>query len=48
VGRTIFWPTAQRWFGDKIGNQDAVREIAEAYRRIITCWRDARPSADAA
>jgi 5-dehydro-2-deoxygluconokinase len=48
VGRTIFWPTAQQWFADKIDDRAAVREIAEAYRRIVNCWRDARASADAA
>jgi 5-dehydro-2-deoxygluconokinase len=43
VGRTIFWPTAQRWFAGTVSDLDAVREIADAYRQIVTCWRDARP-----
>jgi 5-dehydro-2-deoxygluconokinase len=48
VGRTIFWPTAQRWFTAGIDDAAAVREIAEVYRRVVGYWRDARPSADAA
>jgi 5-dehydro-2-deoxygluconokinase len=48
VGRTIFWPTALRWFAASIDDVAAIREIAESYRRIVGYWRDARPSADAA
>ena len=48
VGRTIFWPTAQRWFGGTVDDADAVSEIAQSYLRIVKFWRDARPSADAA
>ncbi len=48
VGRTIFWPTAQRWFGGTVADADAVSEIAQSYLRIVKFWRDARPSADAA
>jgi 5-dehydro-2-deoxygluconokinase len=48
VGRTIFWPTAQRWFAGSVDDADAVREIAQAYLRIVKYWRDARSSANAA
>jgi 5-dehydro-2-deoxygluconokinase len=48
VGRTIFWPTAQRWFAGTVDDAEAVREIAQSYLRIVKYWRDARPSADAA
>jgi 5-dehydro-2-deoxygluconokinase len=48
VGRTIFWPIALKWFAGTLDDAASVNEIADAYRRIVKCWRDARPSADAA
>ncbi|HEY7460059.1 MAG TPA: 5-dehydro-2-deoxygluconokinase [Xanthobacteraceae bacterium] len=43
VGRTIFWATAEKWFGAMISDSEAVGEIAASYRRIIGHWRRVRP-----
>jgi 5-dehydro-2-deoxygluconokinase len=43
IGRTIFWPVAERWFTGAISNSAAVEEIAQSYRRVVARWREARP-----
>jgi 5-dehydro-2-deoxygluconokinase len=38
VGRTIFWPTAEAWFGGTISDANAVRAIAETFLRVAALW----------
>lgn len=47
VGRSIFWPVAEKWFSKIINDADATNELAEAFRRVILLWRKARPEKSA-
>lgn len=38
VGRTIFWPAAERWFAGEIKDTEATSMIAESFRRIKQLW----------
>jgi 5-dehydro-2-deoxygluconokinase len=38
VGRTIFWPAAERWFAGEIQDAEAISMIAESFRRIRRLW----------
>lgn len=38
VGRTIFWPAAERWFMNKIQDAEAISMITESFRRIRQLW----------
>ncbi|WP_246658007.1 bifunctional 5-dehydro-2-deoxygluconokinase/5-dehydro-2-deoxyphosphogluconate aldolase [Afipia massiliensis] len=38
VGRTIFWPAAERWFKDEISNDQATSMIVDSFRRIRNLW----------
>jgi 5-dehydro-2-deoxygluconokinase len=47
VGRTIFWPPAERWFGDSASDKQTVEDISSSFLRVVELWRsrrDARPS----
>jgi len=39
VGRSIFRPAAERWFGNEIDDASARASVAESYRRMIGMWR---------
>ena len=43
VGRTIFWPVAEKWFSGTITDAEAIRLLTEACRRVAVSWRKARP-----
>jgi len=43
VGRTIFWPIAEKWFSKEISDEDAIHELAKAFRRVVGLWRRGRP-----
>lgn len=45
VGRTIFGAVARDWFAGRIGDADAVAEMAARYRRLCTIWDAARDAA---
>lgn len=45
VGRSIFQPAADAWFGGTMGDDAAVADMAERYRRLIDLWRDRRAKA---
>ncbi len=38
VGRTIFWPAAEKWFAGKIDDAQAVSMIIESFRRVRNLW----------
>lgn len=38
VGRTIFWPAAERWFMGEIQNSEATSMITESFRRVRSLW----------
>jgi len=42
VGRTIFAEPARRWFAGQGSDEDAVREMAEAFARLCGHWEKAR------
>ena len=42
VGRTIFAESAAAWFQGETGDADAVRDMAENYRRLCDIWDAAR------
>jgi 5-dehydro-2-deoxygluconokinase len=48
VGRTIFGPTAQRWFAGQIDDEAAVDELADRFAGLVAAWRAARASVVAA
>jgi 5-dehydro-2-deoxygluconokinase len=48
VGRTIFWPIAERWFSGRVTDADAETQLGESFRRVIAHWRKARPRGDRA
>jgi 5-dehydro-2-deoxygluconokinase len=39
VGRSIFNPAARAWFAGRMGDDDAVADIAARYERLIASWR---------
>jgi 5-dehydro-2-deoxygluconokinase len=41
VGRTIFAEPAQAWFAGEIGDDEAVRLMAESFARLCEAWREA-------
>lgn len=43
VGRTIFWPIAEKWFTGAITDTDASRLLAKACHRVVAHWRNVRP-----
>ncbi len=43
VGRTIFWPVAEKWFAGTITDAEAIRLLTEACRRVVALWRKVRP-----
>lgn len=45
VGRTIFWPAAERWFTGEIGNVQATSMIVASFRRIRQLWPSTTASA---
>ena len=45
VGRTIFGAVARDWFAGRIGDADAVAEMAARYRRLCAIWDAARDAA---
>ena len=45
VGRTIFGAVARDWFAGRIGDAEAVAEMAARYRRLCTIWDAARDAA---
>lgn len=45
VGRTIFCAVARDWFAGRIGDADAVAEMAARYRRLCAIWDAARDAA---
>jgi 5-dehydro-2-deoxygluconokinase len=42
VGRTIFGPAADAWFGGRTGDGEAVLTMQDAYRELIDGWTAAR------
>jgi 5-dehydro-2-deoxygluconokinase len=40
VGRSIFRPAAEQWFGGSIDDAAARRQVAERYLRLIEGWRE--------
>ncbi len=48
VGRTIFSSTAQRWFAGRLGDEEAVAELADRFGSLVRAWRRARASVVAA
>jgi 5-dehydro-2-deoxygluconokinase len=47
VGRTIFAEPAQAWFAGAIGDEEAVRRMAESFARLCEAWREAGADAPA-
>jgi 5-dehydro-2-deoxygluconokinase len=43
VGRTIFWPVAEKWFAGTTTDAEAIRLLTEACRRVVALWRKVRP-----
>ena len=39
VGRHIFWPVAEAWFGGRLHDAAARDAIAANYRRVVALWR---------
>jgi 5-dehydro-2-deoxygluconokinase len=47
VGRTIFAEPAQAWFAGAIGDDEAVRRMADSFARLCEAWRNAEaPSSE--
>jgi 5-dehydro-2-deoxygluconokinase len=46
VGRTIFVEPATEWFAGRIGDDEAIEQMAGAFARLCQLWRDARPEAN--
>lgn len=42
VGRTIFADPAKAWLSKRIGDEEAVDEMAERFQRLVGMWEDAR------
>ncbi|MFI0843657.1 5-dehydro-2-deoxygluconokinase [Mesorhizobium sp. IMUNJ 23232] len=42
VGRTIFMEPAERWFAGKIGDEEAIAEMAARFERLTSAWLAAR------
>jgi 5-dehydro-2-deoxygluconokinase len=42
VGRTIFMEPAERWFAGKIGDEEAIAEMAGRFERLTSAWLAAR------
>ncbi|MEQ9814325.1 MAG: 5-dehydro-2-deoxygluconokinase [Azospirillaceae bacterium] len=42
VGRTIHGEASARWFGGEIGDEEAVAEMSERFRRLAAAWDAAR------
>jgi 5-dehydro-2-deoxygluconokinase len=40
VGRSIFGPAAEAWFGGEIDDAAAVADVAARFRRLCALWRD--------
>ena len=38
VGRTIFWPAAERWFAGDLDDAAAISMICESFTRIRDLW----------
>ncbi|WP_442577773.1 bifunctional 5-dehydro-2-deoxygluconokinase/5-dehydro-2-deoxyphosphogluconate aldolase [Mesorhizobium sp. ASY16-5R] len=38
VGRTIFMEPAERWFAGKIGDEEAIAEMAGRFERLTSAW----------
>lgn len=38
IGRTVFWPAAEKWFAGQIDDSSAVALIAESFRRVRNLW----------
>ncbi|MEQ1953250.1 bifunctional 5-dehydro-2-deoxygluconokinase/5-dehydro-2-deoxyphosphogluconate aldolase [Mesorhizobium yinganensis] len=42
VGRTIFMEPAERWFAGRIGDEEAIAEMAGRFERLTSAWLAAR------
>ena len=39
VGRSVFLPAAEAWLAGRLGDEAAVVEVAENYRRLVRLWQ---------
>ena len=39
VGRTIFWPPAERWFRGTASDKQTIKDISSSFLRVIERWR---------
>jgi 5-dehydro-2-deoxygluconokinase len=46
VGRTLFAAAAQDWFAGRIGDEEAVDDMARRFGRLVEAWQSAAHRAD--
>jgi 5-dehydro-2-deoxygluconokinase len=46
IGRTIFSHAARAWFADRIGDAEAVADMAARYAQLCDLWQEARSAAE--